>query len=211
MKHGTPEMPRRRALRSSPSTSASAVSPASHFATAARSCAAVLVEHVRECRLAGQPLRDRGAIEAALGRDIGEDGLVADVAALLEIGAEQRFDQRIRLAVQGRVADQAVRVAGVRRAPDAVEGEGDVLASARRGDRRIDAAGMGRIAELGGEIVGPRHAALRHVGVELEGAPGDRHGEVRTLLERASEAPLADEAPRADDVGDDVDMHGRLL
>jgi hypothetical protein len=67
-------------------------------------------------------------------------------------------------------------------------------------------------AELGQTILGAVDALARHVGIELEGMPGN--GEVQVLLvedgERAFEMALADVAPWADRVGDDVDAADRL-
>src|SRR5690606_26257113 len=62
--------------------------------------------------------------------------------------------------------------------------------------------------ELPSEIVLPVDAAIGNGRVELERAPVDGHRDIRALRERRREPPLADEAPGADDVGDDVDDEG---
>ncbi len=68
------------------------------------------------------------------------------------------------------------------------------------------------LPNLAEAILGAVDALARHVGIELEGMPGD--GEVQALLvedgERALEMALADVAPWADRVGDDVDAADRL-
>src|SRR6202030_2695697 len=51
----------------------------------------------------------------------------------------------------------------------------------------------------------------RNPGIEEIGAPVDVDGDVGGLRQRRFEPVLADIAPRADHVGDDVDMHGAWL
>ena len=67
-------------------------------------------------------------------------------------------------------------------------------------------------AELGDAVLGAVDALAWHVGIELEGMPGD--GEAKMLLlqevECMLELALADVTPRADHVGDDVDAANRL-
>ena len=67
-------------------------------------------------------------------------------------------------------------------------------------------------AELGEAVLGAVDALARHVGIELEGMPGDGEAQVLLLeeVERALEMALADVAPRADRIGDDVDAADRL-
>ncbi len=103
--------------------------------------------------------------------------------------------------------DEPVGVEGVGRALHLVEGEGNAGRLAGVDDRLVDALRVGAAAEFGGEIIGARHAAGGHVGVELEGPPGDVGGKARALRQRGFEPALADEAPGANDVGDDVDVH----
>src|SRR3546814_5332622 len=57
-----------------------------------------------------------------------------------------------------------------------------------------------------GQVALPLHAALGHHRVELEDAPADRRLEVRPLRQGLVEAPLADQAPGTDGVGEDVDL-----
>ena len=67
-------------------------------------------------------------------------------------------------------------------------------------------------AELGDAVLGAVDALARHVGIELEGMPGDGEAQVLLLqeVERALELALADVTPGADHVGDDVDTADRL-
>ena len=70
---------------------------------------------------------------------------------------------------------EAVRQHRVGRAADPGEVELDAGLAAALGDRLIDLPGPVAAAELGPHIVVARHALGRHVGVELEGTPGDGH------------------------------------
>ena len=80
------------------------------------------------------------------------------------------------------------------------------------GDALVELARALGAAELGDAVLVAVDALARHVGIELEGMPGD--GEAQVLLveevERALELALADVAPGADRVGDDVDAADRL-
>src|SRR5687768_16128126 len=62
-----------------------------------------------------------------------ESRLVADIDRLLEIGREQGLDSGAGAPAPGRVGDQAMRCARVRRPPHAVEGEADALSLPQRG------------------------------------------------------------------------------
>src|SRR6185436_7702538 len=50
----------------------------------------------------------------------------------------------------------------------------------------------------------------RHVGIELEGPPPDLEFGLRRDRQRPLQPAFADEAPRADDVGDDVEDHATM-
>ena len=83
------------------------------------------------------------------------------------------------------------------------------VGEAFRGGRGDDALGdavvaLGR-AELGGQIFLARDAFARNPVVEEIGAPMHLDRDVGLERERLFQAALADEAPRADHVGDDVD------
>jgi hypothetical protein len=157
--------------------------------------------------IALEPAQGGKPLEAGLGGDIGKNLDPPGVAPLLEIGAEQGFDQAIGLALLAREADEAMRGNGVRRPTDAVEGEFDALGGAGVAHRVVDPGGADRTAELRDEIRFPADAGGRHVGIELKGAPADRDAEIRALRQGARQAALADEAPGTDQIGDDVDMH----
>ena len=80
------------------------------------------------------------------------------------------------------------------------------------GDALVELARALGAAELGQAVLGAVDALARHVGIELEGVPGDGEAQVLLLqdVERALEVALADVAPGADRVGDDVDAANRL-
>ena len=66
-------------------------------------------------------------------------------------------------------------------------------------------------AKLGREMRLPVLAFRRHAGIELERSPGDIGLDVRPGGEGPFQPALADIAPRADGVGNDVDFHGIML
>ena len=147
-------------------------------------------------------------VEPEPGTDLDESRLVADIDRLLEIGREQGLDGGAGAPAPGRVGNQAMRCARVRRPLHAVEGEADALLLPQRGHVAIERGGPVR-PELAGSVDRALHALRRHAGIELEGQPADgrRESEAR-FVERALEAALADEAPRTDDVREDVDGEG---
>ena len=97
---------------------------------------------------------------------------------------------------------------------DLVERIGQPFGGGGLGDALRDAAvALGR-AELGGQIVLAADAVARHPGIEKIGAEAHLDRNLGLERDRLLEPPLADEAPRADDVGYHVDRqggHGRLL
>ena len=156
----------------------------------------------------GQVAQDLVPVEAALGGQLGEGVGVADVAALGEVGPEQALLQRppARRAVgasrQHPVGQQGVGPQGP------VEVEVQALLGGQRGHPvdhlvRLPGAELALVdlPDRGGAPGGaPR--------IELEGP--ERHADIlrsREAPERRLEPPLADVAPRADDVGPDVDVH----
>ena len=92
-----------------------------------------------------------------------------------------------------------------------VEGEGDAYIGAGLLDIVIDRRGAGGRTELGGEITLAIHAFFGHAGVELEGVPDDFHGEFGPRGEGRFQAALADVAPGAYGVGNDIDEHAASL
>ena len=86
-----------------------------------------------------------------------------------------------------------------------VGGVSEAFRRGRRGDALGDAfVALGR-AELGGQVVLARDAFARNPVVEEVGTPMHLNRNVGLELERRFQAMLADEAPRADHVGNDVD------
>ena len=185
---------------------------AGHAADAGLARALVLGADRLGLGVAGQEGAGFVGIQAGLGGGGGQDLGIADVLGAQEIGVEQRLHDRVLAPLAlvrrvGGVADQAVRVDGVGRAFHALEGEVDALGLAGRADLVVDRVGVAGAAELELEILAPVHAAGRHVRVELEGAPVDRQVRLRPLGEGALQPALADEAPGADRVGEDIDVH----
>jgi len=87
----------------------------------------------------------------------------------------------------------------------AVEGKANALLQPER--RHVAVEGCGALRpELARPVGGALHAARRHVGIELEGQPADcRRARQPELIEGAFQAALADETPRANNVGEDRD------
>lgn len=95
----------------------------------------------------------------------------------------------------------------VRRAAHPLEREGDaVLATDVRDvvEELLDALGAPELLRVEGRGLHPfgREIRLEHVRV-----PAHLDGALRLIGQRALEAPLADEAPGAGDVGEDVEHH----
>ena len=133
--------------------------------------------------------------------------MVADVAAFDEVGAEHRLHRRVLHAVLPGEPDQPVRVDRVRRPRHQIGAERQADGRRRLGDPLIQRRRLLRAAELPGAIGGAVAALLRHVGIELERVPVHREAQplLRQRRQRALQLALADIAPRADRVGDDVD------
>ena len=153
----------------------------------------------------GEQLFDDLAIHAAFVRRLDQQRAIADVAALFEIELEQPVDDFVLRAGQERPADQPMRVERIGRARDFVEGEGDAFLGAERLEafmRRLDAP---VIAEFVDHIGAPLETLFGNARVELIGAPMDRDRLALLLGEGALQPLLAEIAPGADDVADDVD------
>ncbi len=104
-----------------------------------------------------------------------------------------------------------MRVAGVGTALDTVEGEIDADRLAGVSDGFVNTVRLAAIAEFRGDVIRPRHAAFGHIRIQLKRPPGDLGLDFRPKGECLFEAALADEAPGADDVGNDVDSHGGII
>jgi len=126
---------------------------------------------------------------------------------VIRVEAEQRFLQ----ALAGE-ADQAVGIERVGRAGQPIEVEFQAHRGGGLGEALVELLRALEAAELGDAVLGAVDALARHVGIELEGMPGDGEAQVLLLqeVERALELALADIAPGTDHVGDDVDAANRL-
>jgi hypothetical protein len=116
-----------------------------------------------------------------------------------------------RLSRRARECNQAMRSDRVGLARNPVERERDAVVGADRGHTRIDVLAA-RGAEFLYNIVLPAHALRGQLRIELE-RPPDEAGPVRlgvllgVQIERRLDLPLADVAPGADHVRNDVDVH----
>lgn len=151
------------------------------------------------------------AVETGFDGDLDQAICIADVDAVFEIAAEQQLDETVLAALLAGRADQTVSVDGVRRPFDAVEGERNALLGTDLEYLIIDIPGMCRRAEFGDEIDTSVHTFGWHIRVELKRPPRNLDVEIRSRGERALKPALADEAPRANDVGDDVNKHMATL
>ena len=126
--------------------------------------------------------------------------MIADIAAVHEIGFEQRIhDLALNLFNPGPV-DQAVCVQRVGRLLNGIEVhlKSDFFRVFH--DRRVGAHRTLFAAELGFKVFAPVHAMSGHVRVQLKGMPSDGERVVRALFKRAIEVRLADVTPRANRV-----------
>src|SRR5690606_119874 len=148
------------------------------------------------------------AVETQFGSEIGKILDAADVATLLEVRREQRLLHLELAAAQFRVVQQLVRldrVGVLQRVVVVVEAD-------RAGDARDPLDHLLRGVDGDPLVLGEELelAALEvdgRVGGELEGVVLDLDRHPRLGGARL-EAALADEAPRAGDVGPDVDLDG---
>ena len=136
--------------------------------------------------------------------------MVADIFAPLEIELEEVAHEPVLHVRAGRAgpADDAVRVERVGRHLDRVEGEVDALRLAERRDAGMGLAQPLLAAELA-EHIGLAVDALRRDGrVELERPPAHGDIDIGRGGNRLVEPLLTEEAPRAHDIGHDVDRQG---
>ena len=94
---------------------------------------------------------------------------------------------------------------GVRRPGDFLEGEIQPLAFAGVPDIGIDLVGAFWTTELSFDIVLAQHTVAWHVRVQLKGAPLDRYRLSLPRLDGAFQPSLADKAPGADYVREQID------
>ncbi len=156
----------------------------------------------------GEQRGDNRAIEASFFGDIEQHRVVADIAAFLEIGREQgRDDLVLRLAAfDHRPMDQPMRIERVRADLDRFEIEGDADLSAEIGQHLMRL----RHALLAAELFGQRFllvdAFLGIIGIEPVRPPVGVDADLVLHLGNGKLQPrLAEIAPRADDIRDDVD------
>jgi hypothetical protein len=104
--------------------------------------------------------------------------------------------------------DQAVAIDGVRLTLNELGPIGQALLARRRHHAAGDAlVGFDR-AEFGGEIFVAADALARHPGIEEERPPAHFDGNIRHQRQGVLDPAFSDIAPRADHIGDDVDLQG---
>ena len=124
-----------------------------------------------------------------------------------EVVVIKSFDHTVGALVEAGEPDQPVRVDGIRRAPDTVEGEIDLHRLADVGDRHVDAPDPRFAAELADQVGGAVDAFRREVRVEQERPPRQADLRARTQGDGAFELALADVAPRTPRIEDHLDVH----
>jgi hypothetical protein len=124
-----------------------------------------------------------------------------------EIRLEQGLDDFSGTAFEHCEPHQPVGPQGIRRAPDAIEGEIDPFGAPGSRDRLMGFLGAARAAKSHRKIKLARDAVGRHVRIELKSAPRQRRRQLGSKRQRALEPALPDEAPGTDHIRDDVDLH----
>ena len=180
-KVGTPEMPLSEASCACPEISATSSSVARRLRTSSASSptsAGGLHQHV----------------------DVGE------IAAVAKIQFHQPLLHLGGFALRFGPVDQPVAIDGVGLALDELGPVGQPLLAGGRDDAAGNALiGFDR-AEFRGEIFVAADALAGHPGIEEERPPADLDRHIRHQRQRILDPALADIAPRADHVGDDVDL-----
>src|SRR5260370_2235871 len=175
---------------------------------------------LREAALARQQRLQLMAVQAALFAELGQYAVVADVGAVAEIAFEQRLDDAVLQAPLAGEADEAVGIERIGRAGQSIEVEFQPHRGGGLGDALVELLRALEAAELGDAVLRAVDTFPRHVGVQLEGMPGDGEAQVLLLEEivPALELSVADIAPGTDHVADDVDtanglglIHGGFL
>ena len=157
--------------------------------------------------LACQQLGDLRGIDAHGTGFGGQHGAVADVLALAPIGHEQALGHVVLALHRLGPAHYPVGVERVGRAGDGLETKGHAILGARR-DQRVMQRLEALAPELGGQMFDAVHTFRRNSGIKREGPPA--HHDLDAVEQRQGlvEAPLAEKAPRADDIRDDVNDEG---
>lgn len=155
------------------------------------------------------------AVEPGFLRHVEQHVLVADRPAVMEVRGEQRELERalaFRPGAVERPGEQAVRGKGVPhhrrgRLPVPLPLERDAGLLRHRAHLLAHGLPLGRAAPvLAAQVRFLFLTPGRHVGVELERAPADFGGNlVLEPVERLAQVAPADQAPRAHDIGPDID------
>ena len=158
----------------------------------------------------GQKPRRHRPVHASRRRDIGQNTRIADIAPLAPIGAHDGRDHGRLPPLKPRPMDQPVCVQRVGHPPGGVRvnfGPGSA-ACLFQPQMHLDQAVL---SELRGQIVVLVDALGGHIGVQLERVPFNAKRVVGMGLKRAIEIGLADIAPGANRIGEDIkpDHHGR--
>ena len=130
----------------------------------------ILGQHLILTFMRGQKTR---RIQPQPGRQFSQHGIIANIAALLEIGLEHRIHHRILLAMPVSEFRQPMRLHRIGRALLQVQPQGKARGSARGRHLRVQFLRAGEAAEFLRAIGRPLHPRARHVGVELIGVPMD--------------------------------------
>ena len=152
----------------------------------------------------GEHGRDHCRIESSRGAHLDEHGPAADIASVMEISGEQRFDDGTLYALAASQPDQPMGVAGVGGPPDQFVPKDQPIRA--RGLRHLSVERLGALpgAELVRAVGSAVEAVLRHVGVELERPPSHLDRGFRTeRCDGAVQPVLGHPAPRTDGVRDD--------
>ena len=118
-------------------------------------------------------------VQAARAGDGAEDGVIADVVAVAEMGGEQGFGHFGRASKRGRPADQAVGIDATGRAADPVEAKRHAFGIADFGNGIIETPRPVLATELTDYVIRARHPEAGHVRVEQERTPGQLIEQVR--------------------------------
>ena len=155
--------------------------------------------------IAGQHFGDAFGAHARDIADIDQHLVIADVAAILEKGTEQAGHNLVDQTDIIGPADHAVGVERMRSALDGGKVEMDAFFKPDRGNALVHFDNFVRIAEFLQHIELPVDPAHRNGRIELIGPPADFGGDLGAQCQSLFQPLLADIAPRADHIGNDVD------
>ena len=151
-------------------------------------------------------VRISGTAKSGLVTQLHEDITVGYIQSPAEEPAQDLFRQRgsIGTGLLGEI-HQSVGIQRVRHMCNQVKAKIDSFALA--GCRQLGKSGLEhfRITKFTRKVFLEWHALDRHARIELKRKPGNDAGSMNST-ERVIEAPLAEEAPGADQVGNNVDL-----